>query len=45
MNEQKLIMRSKHAKYEMLLARQQVEGTNNLSKLHDSVKNTDRSII
>ena len=42
MNDQKLIMRSK---YEVYLARQQLEGTNKLSKSHDSVKNTSPSII
>ena len=32
-------------KYELLLARPHVEGTNKLSKTHDSVKNTGQSIL
>ena len=35
MNDQKLIMRSKYEKYEMLLAQQQLEDTNKLSKTHE----------
>ena len=45
MNYQKLMVRCKYEKYDMLLARQQVEGTNMQSKTHDSVKNTGPSII
>ena len=40
MNDQELIMRSTCERYEMLLARQQLEGTSKPSKTHDSVKNT-----
>ena len=32
MNDQKLILKSKYEKYEMLLAHQQLEGKNKLSK-------------
>ena len=45
MNDQKLMVRSKYEKYEILLARPHVEGTNKLSITHDSIKNTGLSII
>ena len=45
MNDQKLMMRSKYEKYEMLLAWPPAEGTNKLSKTHDSVKNTGLPIL
>ena len=38
-------MRNKYDKYEMLLAGQQVKGTNKPSKIHDRVKNTGTSMI
>ena len=37
--------RSKYEKYELLLARPHVEGTNKLNITHDSVKNTGPSIL
>ena len=39
MTDQKLIVRSKCEKYEILLAGSHAEGTNKLSKTPDSVKN------
>ena len=45
MNDRKLMVRSKYEKYEMLFAWPHVEGTNKLSITHDSVKNTDLSIL
>ena len=40
MNDQKLMVRSKYEKHEILLARPHVEGTNKLCITHDSVKTT-----
>ena len=45
LNDKKLMVRSKYEKYEILLARPHVEGTNELSITHDSVKNTGPSIL
>ena len=45
MTDQKLIVRSKYGKYEMLLRRPHVEGTNETSKTNDSVKNTGQSLL
>ena len=45
MTDQKLMVRSKYEKYEMLLLRPHVEGTNEISKTHKSVKNTGPSIL
>ena len=42
MNDQKLILRSKYEKYEILIAWQQLEGTNKLSKTHNRVNNTSQ---
>ena len=39
------MVRSKYEKYEILLARPHVEGTNKLSITHDSVKDTGPSIL
>ena len=45
MTDQKLMVRRKYEKYEMLLLRPPVEGTNKISKTHDSVKNTGPSLL
>ena len=45
LNDQKLMVRSKYEKYEILLARPHVKGTNKLSITHNSVKNTHLSIL
>ena len=45
MTDQKLMVRSKYEKYEMLLPQSHVEETNEISKTHDSVKNTGLSIL
>ena len=37
MTDQKLMVRSKYEKYEMLLFQQHVGGTNEISKTHNSV--------
>ena len=42
MTDQKLMVRSK---YEMLHLRPHVEGTNEVSRTHDSVKDTGPSIL
>ena len=39
------MVRSEYEKYEMLLVLPHAEGTNKLSKTHDSVKNTGPSIL
>ena len=43
MTNQKLMVRTKYEKYDMLLLRPHTKGTNEISKTHDSVKK-DRSV-
>ena len=45
MYDQQLMVKSKYEKYEILLARPHVEGTNKLHLTHDSVKYTGPSIL
>ena len=40
LNDHKLMVRGKYEKYEILLVRPHIEGTNKLSIIHDSVKKT-----